>query len=76
MPTKEEGRAPGNRENDPHTEEELLNAAVSETSEQASGKDEDEVEADLRSAMGARGLDPADTSSLASSIADAADEPS
>lgn len=56
------------------TPEERLGEAVAETSEQAANKDEDEVEADLRSAMAARGLEPGDTSDMASIIADAMDE--
>lgn len=74
MPTEGKDRASDDREDDSQTEEELLNAAVNETSKQAGGKDEDEVEADLRSAMDTRGLDPADTSSLAAGISEAADE--
>ena len=58
------------------TPEERLGEAVVETSEQAANQDEDEVEAHLRSAMVARGLEPGDTSGMAAIIAGAMDESS
>ena len=63
-------------EDGPQTPEKRLGEAVSEASEQAANKDEDQVETDLRSAMVARGLEPGDTSDMAAIITDAVDESS
>lgn len=77
MATAENDHASGSSENKGRrTEEQRLNDAVAETSDQAGDKDQDEVEADLRSAMVARGVDPDDTSAMAAYIVDAVDESS
>ena len=77
MMTSESDRNSRQGEEDgPQTPEERLGEAVAETSELASDKDEHEVETDLRSAMVDRGLEPGDTSDMASIIASAMDESS
>lgn len=77
MTTPESDPAVSSGEEDhSQTPEERLGEAVVETSEQAANQDEDEVEAHLRSAMVARGLEPGDTSGMAAIIAGAMDESS